>query len=181
MPDRNLTAAEQDSVALPLRMTGSLSAGVRTGIAACFVGVAILCIVATAAVSWAKPQFNWDMLAYVAIVHAWTDVVPANVHAVTYADAARFAAGRGLGQRMTKLQEGDYREVVAAGDAATFYEQLPFFTESGRCIFWSSREWPNSRPRSPRRLSSYRPCHMPSADWEFYGTRFGRSGSCPEA
>ncbi len=126
MPARVLSETKEIDAVGTRTIARSLFGRARTGLAACCVVTAILCVLGNAAASWSKPQLNWDMLAYVAIVHSWTDSVPAHVHAGTYADAARFAESRGLEKRMAMLSEGVYREAVAS-DVDTFYEQLPFY------------------------------------------------------
>jgi hypothetical protein len=98
----------------------------RSWVSACWIGAAVSCVLVIAGVSWAKPQLNWDMLAYVAIVDSWNGAAPVDAHAAAYADAGQFAAGRGLDAAMAALREGFYRQTVAA-DAEAFEEQLPFY------------------------------------------------------
>ncbi len=79
-----------------------------------------------AGVSAARPQMNWDMLAYVALVRGWEGAPAVQAHADAYADAKRFAALRGLPERFDALVTGPHRTVVAQ-DAGVFGEQLPFY------------------------------------------------------
>jgi hypothetical protein len=92
----------------------------------CTVSLAILCILAVTAIAWKRPFLGWDMLPYVAIVHAWTDAAPVDIHAAAYADAARFASDHHLEAVMRLLGQGPYRETMAT-DAGAFSEQLPLY------------------------------------------------------
>jgi hypothetical protein len=95
-------------------------------ISTCYVALAILCILAVTVIAWKIPFLGWDMLPYVAIVHSWTDATPADIHAATYADAARFAADHHLEAVMRLLGQGPYRETMET-DAGAFSEQLPLY------------------------------------------------------
>lgn len=66
------------------------------------------------------------MLAYVAIVHQWSDPTAADTHAAAFADAARYGAEHHREAVLLTLQQGPYRETMAS-DSAAFYEQLPFY------------------------------------------------------
>ncbi len=91
-----------------------------------WIAAACLCAFIMAGASAARPQMNWDMLAYVALVRAWEGASPAQAHADAYADAKRLAEARGMPERFDALVTGPHRAVVAQ-DAGVFGEQLPFY------------------------------------------------------
>jgi hypothetical protein len=91
-----------------------------------WIAAAGLCAFIMAGVSAARPQMNWDMLAYVALVRGWEGATPAQAHADAYADAKRLADARGVPERYDALVTGEHRAVVAR-DAGVFGEQMPFY------------------------------------------------------
>ncbi len=91
-----------------------------------WIAAACLCALILAGMTAARPQMNWDMLAYVALVRGWQGAPPAQAHAEAYADAKRLAEARGMPERFDALLAGPHRDVVAR-DAGIFDEQLPFY------------------------------------------------------
>lgn len=72
----------------------------------------------------ARPTYNWDMVAYVAVALLDEGTAADRVHDVTY-DLAKQAEPAAAYADLT--DGNDYRRLVA-GDAARFAEQLPFYT-----------------------------------------------------
>jgi hypothetical protein len=76
---------------------------------------------------WLWPEFNWDMLAYIAVAQAWLLPDPSAAHAGAYLDAARFAQAHGMVSAYNLLAHGSaYRETLA-NDPIAFDEVLRFY------------------------------------------------------
>lgn len=85
----------------------------------------VLCILPACIFAFKKPQYNWDMLPYMAIVIKMDHSNINNIHAITYQTAKAnipIAAYRSLTDSSNAYRKEMFQNPVS------FYEQLPFYT-----------------------------------------------------
>ena len=87
-------------------------------------GAALLLWAALAAnLTWSTPQYNWDMVPYVAIAHELNGTSPLAAHARTYAELSRSLDER----TRTQLTGATRYRAEVATDADAFRAQLPVY------------------------------------------------------
>ena len=82
--------------------------------------VCALLVLLTLNVLWAKPDYNWDLLPYVAVSYQFAGDSPARAHERTYVLVRQTLPGE-----YAQLTEGNSYRSAVARDPAAFNQQLP--------------------------------------------------------
>ena len=89
--------------------------------------LALLCVIVLN-LFWARPFYNWDLIAYVGVVHSYTQKSPSLIHARTYSEIQEHVPTtpyrRLLGEGHSHK---DYRAAMAKSPEE-FVAQLPFYS-----------------------------------------------------
>ena len=73
---------------------------------------------------WATPMYNWDMLAYVACVHSYTESDAEAIHSKTFDEVRRHVPENAY-DRLTRLDA--YRRALAQ-TPTSFIQHIPFYS-----------------------------------------------------
>jgi hypothetical protein len=85
-------------------------------------GVYVILIGLMALFSFRRPEYNWDMLPYMAVILRMEDPDPKRVHQLTYETARKE-----LPEQAYALLIGSEKRKMYSKEPAVFYDQLPFY------------------------------------------------------